>query len=95
MSETQLYRQPGQVIENMNNGACLSPHPGVHKFLLTALSSFFTFSCTRGLANSRVSSACKGRPRQAAWWTKHANLNFDFSDAPNARIRITFDLVTF
>lgn len=28
---------------------------------------------------------------QAAWWTKHANLNFDFNDAPNARIRIAFD----
>ena len=28
---------------------------------------------------------------QAAWWAKHANLNFDFNDAPNARIRISFD----
>lgn len=32
---------------------------------------------------------------QAAWWTKHARLNFDFNDAPNARIRTTFDPVIF
>lgn len=29
--------------------------------------------------------------QQARWWTEHANLNFDFNDAPNARIRIAFD----
>lgn len=28
---------------------------------------------------------------QADWWTEHANLHFDFNDAPNADIRITFD----
>lgn len=28
---------------------------------------------------------------QAGWWTQHANLNFDFNDAPNARIRVAFD----
>jgi hypothetical protein len=28
---------------------------------------------------------------QAAWWTRHANLNFDFNDAPDAEIRISFD----
>ncbi len=28
---------------------------------------------------------------QAGWWTEHANLNFDFNDAPDADIRITFD----
>ncbi len=28
---------------------------------------------------------------QAAWWTQHANLKFEFNDAPNAEIRITFD----
>ncbi|WP_447984702.1 M12 family metallopeptidase [Nitrospira sp. Nam74] len=29
--------------------------------------------------------------KQAAWWTQFANLKFDFNDAPNAEIRITFD----
>jgi hypothetical protein len=28
---------------------------------------------------------------QAGWWTQHANLNFDFNDAPNAEIRIAFN----
>jgi hypothetical protein len=28
---------------------------------------------------------------QAGWWTQHANLNFDFNDAPDAEIRIAFD----
>ncbi len=28
---------------------------------------------------------------QAGWWTQHANLSFDFNDAPDADIRITFD----
>jgi Astacin (Peptidase family M12A)/Bacterial pre-peptidase C-terminal domain len=28
---------------------------------------------------------------QAEWWTKHANLKFDFNNAPDAEIRITFD----
>ena len=28
---------------------------------------------------------------QAGWWTQHANLKFDFNDAPNAEIRISFD----
>ena len=28
---------------------------------------------------------------QAGWWTAVANLNFDFDDAPNADIRISFD----
>ncbi len=28
---------------------------------------------------------------QAGWWTQHANLTFDFNDAPGAEIRITFD----
>lgn len=28
---------------------------------------------------------------QAAWWTQHANLSFDFNDAPDAEIRIAFD----
>lgn len=28
---------------------------------------------------------------QAAWWTAHANLKFDFNDAPDAEIRIAFD----
>lgn len=28
---------------------------------------------------------------QAAWWSKHANLDFDFNDAPDADIRIGFD----
>jgi len=28
---------------------------------------------------------------QAAWWSEHANLNFDFNDAANADIRIAFD----
>ena len=28
---------------------------------------------------------------QAAWWTQHANLKFDFNDAPDAEIRISFD----
>ena len=28
---------------------------------------------------------------QAAWWAEHANLKFDFNDAPNAEIRISFD----
>ena len=28
---------------------------------------------------------------QASWWTKHANLSFDFTDAPDAEIRIAFD----
>ena len=32
---------------------------------------------------------------QAAWWTKHANLDVDFNDAPNARIRMTFDPIIF
>ena len=28
---------------------------------------------------------------QAGWWTQHANLRFEFDDAPNAEIRISFD----
>lgn len=28
---------------------------------------------------------------QAQWWTQHANLTFDFNNAPDAEIRITFD----
>jgi Astacin (Peptidase family M12A)/Bacterial pre-peptidase C-terminal domain len=28
---------------------------------------------------------------QALWWTQHANLTFEFDNAPNADIRITFD----
>lgn len=28
---------------------------------------------------------------QAAWWTAHANLKFDFNNAPDAEIRIAFD----
>ena len=28
---------------------------------------------------------------QAQWWTPHANLTFEFDNAPNAEIRITFD----
>ena len=28
---------------------------------------------------------------QAAWWSEHANLRFDFNDAPDAEIRIAFD----
>jgi len=28
---------------------------------------------------------------QAGWWTQHANLTFDFNDAPGAEIRIAFD----
>ena len=28
---------------------------------------------------------------QAKWWTQHANLIFEFDNAPNAEIRITFD----
>lgn len=28
---------------------------------------------------------------QAGWWTPHANLRFDFNDAPDAEIRIAFD----
>lgn len=28
---------------------------------------------------------------QAAWWTAHANLTFDFNNAPDAEIRIAFD----
>jgi hypothetical protein len=28
---------------------------------------------------------------QALWWTQHANLTFEFDNAPNAEIRITFD----
>jgi hypothetical protein len=28
---------------------------------------------------------------QAGWWTQHANLRFDFNDAPSAEIRISFD----
>lgn len=28
---------------------------------------------------------------QAAWWSAHANLKFDFNDAPDAEIRIAFD----
>jgi hypothetical protein len=28
---------------------------------------------------------------QAGWWTQHANLKFEFNDAPNAEIRISFD----
>lgn len=28
---------------------------------------------------------------QAAWWTAHANLRFDFNNAPDAEIRIAFD----
>lgn len=28
---------------------------------------------------------------QAAWWTAYANLKFDFNNAPNAEIRISFD----
>jgi hypothetical protein len=28
---------------------------------------------------------------QAGWWTEHANLQFDFNNAPDAEIRIAFD----
>lgn len=28
---------------------------------------------------------------QAGWWMEHANLTFDFNDAPDAEIRIAFD----
>jgi hypothetical protein len=28
---------------------------------------------------------------QAGWWTQHANLTFDFNNAPGAEIRISFD----
>ena len=28
---------------------------------------------------------------QAQWWTQHANLTFEFDNAPNAQIRITYD----
>jgi hypothetical protein len=28
---------------------------------------------------------------QAGWWSAHANLHFDFNDAPDAEIRIAFD----
>jgi hypothetical protein len=28
---------------------------------------------------------------QAGWWTQHANLRFDFNNAPDAEIRISFD----
>jgi Astacin (Peptidase family M12A) len=28
---------------------------------------------------------------QAQWWTQHANLTFEFDNAPNAEIRITYD----
>jgi hypothetical protein len=28
---------------------------------------------------------------QAGWWTQHANLRFEFSSAPDAEIRVTFD----
>jgi hypothetical protein len=28
---------------------------------------------------------------QAKWWTDHANLSFEFNDAPDAEIRIAFD----
>lgn len=28
---------------------------------------------------------------QAGWWTEHANLKFDFNNAPDAEIRIAFD----
>ena len=28
---------------------------------------------------------------QAAWWTEHANLNFEFNDVSDAEIRIAFD----
>ena len=28
---------------------------------------------------------------QAGWWTAHANLRFNFNDAPGAEIRISFD----
>ena len=28
---------------------------------------------------------------QAGWWTEHANLTFNFNNAPGAEIRITFD----
>lgn len=28
---------------------------------------------------------------QAAWWTAHANLRFDFNNAPDAEIRVAFD----
>ena len=28
---------------------------------------------------------------QALWWTQHANLRFDFNDAPDAEIRVAFD----
>jgi len=28
---------------------------------------------------------------QAGWWTEHANLRFDFNNAPDAEIRIAFD----
>ena len=28
---------------------------------------------------------------QAMWWTQHANLNFNFNDAPDAEIRVAFD----
>ncbi|HUU33504.1 MAG TPA: pre-peptidase C-terminal domain-containing protein [Vicinamibacterales bacterium] len=29
--------------------------------------------------------------QQALWWTQHANLTFDFNNAPDAEIRVSFD----
>ncbi len=29
--------------------------------------------------------------RQAGWWMEHANLTFDFNNAPNAEIRIALN----
>jgi hypothetical protein len=38
------------------------------------------------------SSSKKATAReQANWWAEHANLKFEFDDAPNAEIRIAFD----
>ena len=38
------------------------------------------------------SAAQKAKVReQAQWWTAHANLSFNFNDAPDAEIRISFD----
>ena len=33
----------------------------------------------------------KKATEQALWWTQFANLKFDFNDAPDAEIRVTFD----
>ena len=34
------------------------------------------------------------RRQRAGWWSQVANLKFDFNNAPDAEIRITFDPAT-